>query len=107
MSFALYTCAARHYMIVMTFAIETAYAVDAPGLIALSPSTDVAAELEALERELTSLAGHLNAGNYCFLVLLAEFDRRGGHVGMGIASCASSRREKRFGSRGRSSNSRS
>jgi hypothetical protein len=71
----------------MTFAIETDYAVDAPGLMAL-PRTDRAAELEALERELTSLAGHLNAGNYRFLVLLAEFDRRGGHVGIGIASCA-------------------
>jgi hypothetical protein len=75
-------------MIVMTFAIETDYAADAPGLVVLPPCVDVAAELEALERELTSLAGHLNAGNYRFLVLLAEFDRRGGHVGIGIASCA-------------------
>jgi hypothetical protein len=41
----------------MTFAIETDYAVDAPGLTALPPCTDVAAELEALERESTSLAG--------------------------------------------------
>jgi hypothetical protein len=44
--------------------------------------------IEALEREITTLAGHLNAGNYRFLRLLAEFDRRGGHVGWGIASCA-------------------
>lgn len=48
----------------------------------------IASDLEALERELTDLAGHLNAGNYRFLMLLAEFDRRGGHVGIGIASCA-------------------
>src|SRR5262245_65601516 len=41
-----------------------------------------------LERELTTLVGHLNAGNYRFLELLAEFDRRGGHVGIGLASCA-------------------
>ncbi|HKU39586.1 MAG TPA: DUF222 domain-containing protein, partial [Polyangiales bacterium] len=43
---------------------------------------------EAVERELTTLMGHLNAGNYRFLVLLAEFERRGGHVGIGLASCA-------------------
>jgi hypothetical protein len=46
------------------------------------PSTD------ELEEQLTTLAAHLNAGNYRFLVLLAEFERRGGHVGWGIASCA-------------------
>lgn len=44
--------------------------------------------LEALEHELTTLAGHLNAANYRFLTLLAEFDRRGGHVGWGLLSCA-------------------
>lgn len=38
---------------------------------------------ESIERELTTLMGHLNAGNYRFLVLLAEFERRGGHVGLG------------------------
>jgi hypothetical protein len=43
------------------------------------------AQIDALERELTNLAGHLNAGNYRFLKLLAEFERRGGHVGIGIA----------------------
>jgi hypothetical protein len=46
------------------------------------------AQIDALERELTNLDGHLNAGNYRFLKLLAEFERRGGHVGIGIASCA-------------------
>jgi hypothetical protein len=46
------------------------------------------ATLAALERELTTLAGHLNAANYRFLTLLAEFDRRGGHVGWGLHSCA-------------------
>src|SRR5215510_8069785 len=55
-----------------------------------APAVDstLAADIEALERELTNLAGHLNAGNYRFLKLLAEFERRGGHVGIGIASCA-------------------
>ena len=43
---------------------------------------------ESVERELTALMGHLNAGNYRFLVLLAEFERRAGHVGIGLASCA-------------------
>ena len=44
--------------------------------------------IEALEQQLTTLAGHLNAGNYRFLKLLAEFERCNGHVGWGIASCA-------------------
>jgi len=44
--------------------------------------------IDELEEQLTTLAAHLNAGNYRFLALLAEFDRRGGHVGWGIASCA-------------------
>jgi hypothetical protein len=57
-------------------------------MAANSQSSRAADDLEALESELTNLAGHLNAGNYRFLMLLAEFDRRGGHVGMGIASCA-------------------
>jgi hypothetical protein len=46
------------------------------------------APIEQLESELTTLAGHLNAGNYRFLTLLAEFERREGHAGWGIASCA-------------------
>lgn len=44
--------------------------------------------LEQLEDELTTLAGHLNAGNYRFLKLLAEFERREGYAGWGIVSCA-------------------
>jgi hypothetical protein len=44
--------------------------------------------LDDIERELTTLAAHLNAGNYRFLVLLAEFARREGHAGIGIVSCA-------------------
>ena len=43
---------------------------------------------DAVEREITTLMGHLNAGEYRLLVLLAEFERRGGHVGIGLASCA-------------------
>jgi hypothetical protein len=44
--------------------------------------------LEAMERELTLLAGHMNAANYRFLDTLAEFDRREGYAGAGIHSCA-------------------
>jgi hypothetical protein len=51
-------------------------------------STLAALPVEALETELTSLAGHLNAGNYRFLRLLGEFERREGYAGFGIASCA-------------------
>src|SRR5215510_16309290 len=47
-----------------------------------------AGTLESLERELTTLAGHLNAGTFRFLRLLREFERREGYTGFGIASCA-------------------
>ena len=53
-----------------------------------TPVRDPERPLELLERELTTLAGHLNAANYRFLTVLAEFDRRGGHAGFGIQSCA-------------------
>ena len=44
--------------------------------------------IDELENELTTLAAHLNAGNYRFLKLLGEFDRRGGYRGWGMLSCA-------------------
>ena len=44
--------------------------------------------IESMERELTTLAGHMNAANYRFLKVLAEFDRMEGYAGMGIHSCA-------------------
>lgn len=43
---------------------------------------------ERLAREITTLAGHLNAGNYRFLKLLEEFDRDEGWGGAGIRSLA-------------------
>ena len=46
------------------------------------------AENEALARELTSLAGHVNAANYRFLQLLARFDAQDGWFGTGARSCA-------------------
>src|SRR5688500_3916058 len=41
-----------------------------------------------LVREITTLAGHLNAGNARFLVLVAELDRRQGWAEWGVKSCA-------------------
>jgi hypothetical protein len=38
--------------------------------------------------EITTLAGHLNAGNARFLSLLAELDRRNGWAEWGVKSCA-------------------
>ena len=58
------------------------------GLDSSSPQAALSLPIDALERELTLLAGHLNAANYRFLTLLAEFDRRAGHGGLGIHSCA-------------------
>ncbi len=44
--------------------------------------------LVELEARITELAGHLNAAQHRWLVLIAEFDRRRGWSGAGIASCA-------------------
>jgi hypothetical protein len=41
-----------------------------------------------LASEITTLAGHLNAGNSRFLVLVAELDRRRGWAEWGVKSCA-------------------
>lgn len=46
-------------------------------------------DLEALGHEIVEMAGHLNAANYRFLMLIAEWDRRKGWGGDGAtASCA-------------------
>ena len=42
----------------------------------------------ALVSEITTLAGHLNAGNARFLALIAELDRRQGWAEAGVKSCA-------------------
>lgn len=41
-----------------------------------------------LEDQITELAGHLNAANYRWLTLIAEFDRRNGWCDGKLASCA-------------------
>ena len=43
---------------------------------------------EQLEAEITELAGHLNAANYRWLTLIAEFDRRHGWADGSLHSCA-------------------
>jgi hypothetical protein len=43
---------------------------------------------DQLADKITTLAGQINAANYRFLKLIAEFDRREGWVGFGIRSCA-------------------
>ena len=44
--------------------------------------------LRELEAQITELAGHLNAANYCWLSLIAEFDRRHGWSDGATQSCA-------------------
>ena len=44
--------------------------------------------LSELEAQITELAGHLNAAQYRWLMLIGEFDRRLGWAGAQIASCA-------------------
>jgi uncharacterized protein DUF222/HNH endonuclease len=44
--------------------------------------------IEELEAQITELAGHLNAANYRWLLLIREFDRRLGWVDGKLASCA-------------------
>ncbi|MEH6451192.1 MAG: DUF222 domain-containing protein [Oleispira sp.] len=43
---------------------------------------------DQLADKITTLAGQINAANYRFLKLIAEFDRREGWAGFGIRSCA-------------------
>jgi hypothetical protein len=50
--------------------------------------SDFPLDNDALERELTTLAGHINAANYRFLQLLARFDAQEGWSGAGVRSCA-------------------
>jgi Domain of unknown function (DUF222)/HNH endonuclease len=45
-------------------------------------------QLQALANEITELAGHLNAANYRFLKLIAEFDAREGWADGATCSCA-------------------
>ena len=52
------------------------------------PPTDNKARCDALSKELTTLAGHINAARHRFLKLIAEFDTREGWHAEGCQSCA-------------------
>jgi hypothetical protein len=58
---------------------------ESPSAMATSPNPR---SLDALEAELTTLAAHIGAAMYRFLVLVEEFDRREGWGGIGLRSCA-------------------
>jgi Domain of unknown function (DUF222)/HNH endonuclease len=51
-------------------------------------SLAAACSLEELEAQITALAGQLNAANYRWLMLIAEFDRRQGWADGKLPSCA-------------------
>jgi hypothetical protein len=54
--------------------------------IPFAASSDI--PLHELEAQITELAGHLNAANYRWLMLIAEFDRRHGWNDGALHSCA-------------------
>src|SRR5258708_15193772 len=54
------------------------------GISDVSPNLSV----DELAAQITELAGHLNAANYRWLRLIAEFDRRNGWSDGALKSCA-------------------
>ena len=60
-------------------------------MAAIASDAERAANVESLKTlaaQITELAGHLNAGNHRFLMLIAEFDRRKGWCEGATQSCA-------------------
>jgi len=55
---------------------------------ATQSATDSGLSIRELEAQITELAGHLNAANHRWLVLIAEFDRRNGWSDGATQSCA-------------------
>src|ERR1700676_2310175 len=53
-----------------------------------SSAVSTSISLEELEAQITELAGQLNAANYRWLMLIAEFDRRNGWSDGKLHSCA-------------------
>jgi hypothetical protein len=52
------------------------------------PTMHTTRPIRELEAEITALAGHLNAANYRWLTLIAEFDKRNGWSDWATQSCA-------------------
>jgi hypothetical protein len=63
---------------------DTAHSDPRPGSAAAAPSSDI---LE-LGEQIATLAAHIHSATHRLLVMLAEFDRRGGWKARGHASCA-------------------
>ena len=61
---------------------------DASRQDASQAATDSGLSIRELEAQITELAGHLNAANHRWLVLIAEFDRRHGWSDGATQSCA-------------------
>ena len=61
---------------------------DAPAETSASSPPAPSLSLEELEARITELAGHLNAANYRWLLLITEFDRRKGWADGKLPSCA-------------------
>ena len=53
-----------------------------------SSAVSTSISLDELEAQITELAGQLNAANYRWLMLIAEFDRRNGWSDGKLHSCA-------------------
>src|SRR5580704_6449265 len=53
-----------------------------------STAFNTSVSLEELEAQITELAGQLNAANYRWLTLIAEYDRRNGWADGKLPSCA-------------------
>ena len=53
-----------------------------------SSALSASVSLEELEAQITELAGQLNAANYRWLTLIAEYDRRQGWADGKLPSCA-------------------
>ena len=71
----------------MVSASDSSPAAQAPSP-AWSEPPDPRPRIAELERQITELAGHLNAAQHRFLMLIAQFDRLSGWNGGGTLSCA-------------------
>jgi hypothetical protein len=58
-----------------------------PGLATTAPATEYRLAIDALDREIVSLAARMNASEYRLLVMIREFDERGGWLKWGLSNC--------------------
>ena len=55
------------------------------GLAITPPATEYRLAIDALDREIVSLAARMNACEYRLLVMIREFDERGGWLKWGLS----------------------